>query len=86
MTKNQGIAATTHVDSHGMKISKEALDQLAEDIKKGESVPAIHIEHDTTLPPIGKVIDGLVEKRKDGEYQLVITQELFDKQLEITLP
>lgn len=86
MTKSQAIAATTHVDSHGMKITKEALDKLAEEFQKSETVPALLIEHDTTLPPIGKVIDGKVEKMEDGEYKLVITQEFFDSYSEITLP
>ncbi|WP_242302729.1 hypothetical protein [Bacillus cereus group sp. BfR-BA-01361] len=84
--KMVGIGATTHVDKQNMRITKEALEKAAEDIQKGKVVPAMKIEHDTILPPIGKVTNGKVEKREDGEYQLVITQELFNNVSDIKLP
>jgi hypothetical protein len=82
----EAIVATTHVDKHNMKITKEALENAAKDIRESGSVPAMKIEHDTIIPPIGKVIDGWVEEREDGEYQLVVIQEVFRNVQEITLP
>ncbi|ASF29962.1 MULTISPECIES: hypothetical protein [Bacillus amyloliquefaciens group] len=84
--KNKAIAATTHIDKHNMRIAKEALENMAKDIRESGTVPAMKIEHDTIIPPIGKVIDGWVEKREDNEYQLVVIQEVFSNASEITLP
>ena len=84
--KMKAIAATTHIDKQNMRITKEALENAAKDIRESGTVPAMKIEHDTIIPPIGKVIDGWVEKREDGEYQLVIIQEVFSSFSEVTLP
>jgi hypothetical protein len=84
--KIKAIAATTHIDKQNMRITKEALENAAKDIRESGAVPAMKIEHDTIIPPIGKVIDGWVEKREDGEYQLVVIQEVFSGFSEVTLP
>lgn len=65
----RGVAATTHIDRHGDRLSKEALEQMARDfLEKGH---LLYWNHETTLPPIGLVIQAWVEERKDGEHQLV---------------
>lgn len=50
-------------------MSKEALEQSADAIN-GSTVPMLGIEHDLTLPPIGKWVNANVEKLADGEYGL----------------
>jgi hypothetical protein len=65
-------------------MTKEALESAAEQIN-GCSPPSIGVDHDPTLPPIGKVVAARVEKTDDGEYKLVITQEIFEDQTEILL-
>lgn len=37
------------------------------------------IEHDSTIMPIGKVINGKMIRLEDGEYALEIEQELFQE-------
>lgn len=84
--KFKSVVATTHVDKHNTRITKEALEQAAHDIKSSGEVPAFNIEHDSILPPLGKVVDGWVEKREDGEFQLVTASEVFENTSKIKLP
>ncbi|MCJ0931825.1 hypothetical protein MST22_11735 [Virgibacillus halodenitrificans] len=84
--KIKSVVATTHVDKHNTRITKEALEEMAQDLKNSGKVPAFNIEHDSILPPIGKVIDGWVEKREDGEFQFITISEIFEKKTEIRLP
>lgn len=76
--KQEAIMATTHVDRHFHRFSKQSLEGMLKDIS-GACRPIINVEHDTTLPPIGKVLSGRVLLREDGEYELVAVQEIFEK-------
>ncbi len=77
---NKGIGATTHVDRHNCRITKEALEKAAFDIKNSGSVPQIGLNHDKTIMPLGKIIDANVTLRNDGEYQLEIFEDVFDEE------
>ena len=81
----KSIAATTHIDLHGTKLTKEHLEMMAEKANSSSAV-AMGIEHDVTLPPIGKTIRACVEPTEDGEFQLVIFQEEFENTRNIDLP
>ncbi|MGB8509564.1 MAG: TIR domain-containing protein [Pyrinomonadaceae bacterium] len=75
--KEKVVLATTHIDRHFMKITKEALEDAAEELNAGRRLPAT-IEHDLTLPPFGKTLKAWVEPREDGEHQLIVEREIFD--------
>lgn len=75
----KGIGASTHLDAHNQKLTKDDLERIKDDIKNGKYAGAIKIEHDLTVMPIGKVIDADIIKLEDGEYALFITQEIFDE-------
>jgi hypothetical protein len=77
MKKISSIIATTHLDAHNEIISREALEDSAESVNKGNK-PLLTIEHDVTIPPYGKMLTATVEKQDDGEYQLVAESEIFD--------
>jgi uncharacterized protein YchJ len=79
------VASTTHRDKHGDKMTKEALESMADKIEKSGRVPAVNIEHKYVLPPMGKVISAEVVPRKDGEYQLEVNQEIFENEREINI-
>lgn len=85
--KNLRLLATTHVDGHGMRMSKEALDQAAAQIN-GPIVPGMGIEHDITLPPIGKLVKAEVRQLPDGEFGVFGEYLLYDPEntKEILLP
>lgn len=83
--KVKAIMATTHVDRHNMKITKEALESGVRQIN-GDYALVFNLEHDVTLPPIGKVIEAGIEQLEDGEYQLVATNEVFENLKEIKMP
>ena len=76
--KRRAILSTTHIDRHFMRMTKEALEGAAEQINGG-SRALLTIEHDSTIPPYGKTINACVEPRDDGEFQLVVEHEIFDK-------
>lgn len=75
----KGIGATTEIDRHNCKITKEALESACESINKSDYAPAVGIEHDRTIMPIGKVVKGEIVKLENDEFALEIHQELFDK-------
>ena len=79
------VAITTDVDLHGDQISKEALLQAKEQIR-GTSCPAVGVGHDPTVPPLGKVLSAEVREREDGIYELLITQEVFERSEAVILP
>jgi hypothetical protein len=79
------VAITTDVDLHGDQVSKEALLQAKEQIG-GASCPAVGVGHDPTVPPLGKVLSAEVREREDGIYELLITQEVFERSEVVTLP
>ncbi|MHC1757933.1 MAG: hypothetical protein AB9917_00165 [Negativicutes bacterium] len=83
--KQIAVGATTHIDRHNCKINKDALEQAAHDIKNGGSVPAIGIEHDMACPPLGKITDAWIEPMEDGEFRMLIVQNIFDSRKEISL-
>jgi hypothetical protein len=76
----QGVFATTHVDRHGDRFTKEALEQMVEDFRSSNRPNWIYWNHETTLPPIGHLGDQQVELREDGEYQIVGDSTLFSGQ------
>lgn len=53
----KGIGATTHIDKHNCRMTKEALEDFAKDINEGKYAPGVGIEHDPSIMPIGKVIE-----------------------------
>ncbi len=71
-----GIGATTHVDAHGERFTKEALEQMAQEIAERQQL--MFWNHETTLPPIGLITKAWVEQRDDGEYQLRYEGYLFE--------
>lgn len=65
----QLLLATTHVDSHGMKMTREALEGAVRQIN-GDIVPGMGVEHDVTIPPLGKFGEAFIRELPDGEYGL----------------
>jgi len=84
--KRKAIAASTHIDRHNTKISLEALESAADQINNGTEVPIIGLDHDITIPPLGKCIEAYTELLPDGEHQAVIVQDYFDGSGQIEMP
>ncbi|OEI75653.1 hypothetical protein BG616_16205 [Bacillus subtilis] len=85
--RREQILSSTHVDKHGMRMSKKALENAAEQIN-GPFVPGMGVEHDILIPPIGKFIKAYVKQLPDGEYGLFGEYLLFNPEdsREIMLP
>jgi hypothetical protein len=78
--RQRAVIATTHIDRHSMIVTKDTLEAFAEQINGG-SRPLITVEHDVTLPPYGKTVKAWVQPRDDGEFELVVENEIFDQVL-----
>jgi hypothetical protein len=74
-----GIASTTHIDKHGDRFAKSALDHMAVQIKKS-FIPKL-VEHDP-LRQIGVALYSEVFKLGDGEYALGIVEGTFENDTE----
>ena len=81
----KGIAATTKLDAHNMKISKATLEEVAQNIESGGYALSVGVEHDHTIMPIGKVYSAYVDKFDEKDYALYIEQEIFDKAVSIVV-
>ncbi|WP_419861465.1 hypothetical protein [Candidatus Palauibacter sp.] len=72
----RGITATTHVDRHRDKLTLGALEDMVRQIED-HYIPVLN-QHDPRLPPLGRIASAEVVPMDDGEYALVVTQELFE--------
>ena len=76
----RGIASTTHEDIHGERVTREFLEQQAAMFKENQQIMWGYWNHLTTMPPTMIVTNQEVEKRDDGEYQLVVQGERFEEE------
>lgn len=74
----KGIGATTEVDRHNCRITREALEGAVKNVNNSGSVPSVGINHDRSIMPFGKVISAEVLPMDNGEYKMEITQEVFE--------
>jgi len=84
MKRERITLSSTHVDLHGMKMSKEALEDAAK-IVNSDRNPRLGLEHDMSYPPLGRITDAEVIKGQDGEYYLVGYREYFDERKQTKL-
>lgn len=71
------VISSSHVDKHGTVITKEGLESALKFIN-GNRKPRLGIEHNNSIPPLGRVNNGQVIQGEDGEYYLVADYECFD--------
>ena len=74
------IISSTHKDLHGDIIPLKELVKMAKSINNSMRKPAINIEHDPTLPPVGRGLKAEIIKGDDGEYYLSMQNEYYDKE------
>ncbi|MCP4176598.1 MAG: hypothetical protein GY756_02430 [bacterium] len=79
----KSVIATTHEVDNTI-ITKEALEKAANDINNGAK-PFVSVEHNRTIPPIGKVLRAWVEPMADGESKLLSEYEVYESYEEIQL-
>ncbi len=58
----EGYLATTGIDSHGDRLTPEALESFAKQLKNKPSLRTLHLNHDTSQP-IGYIVDFAVENK-----------------------
>lgn len=81
----QSVAASTHTDRQGMRMTIEALESMLGTFESNRR-PVYNVEHDISLPPLGQIIQGHIEPTDDGEYCAVVTSEVFESSEKLILP
>ena len=76
MKYEKQIIATTHVDSHHFKLTKESLYDAAR--QQNEVYIPLTIEHDPRIPPVGRSESCEIVELDDGEWALVGTYGIFE--------
>ncbi|TGM62990.1 hypothetical protein EHQ94_00005 [Leptospira meyeri] len=71
--------SNTRTDSHGQRMTKASLDKLADQINNTEKPNFAGVEHDSSIPPVGRWLNAFVIKADDNEYELYATQEIYEK-------
>jgi len=84
MKRQQIVLSTTHTDLHGERMTKKSLEMAMKTINSDRR-PRLGVEHDMTLPPLGRITDVELIQGEDGEFYLVGYREFFDKEEEIQL-
>jgi hypothetical protein len=77
MNREQIILSSTNVDKHGMMMTKESLVKSLDTLNSDRSV-RLGLEHDMSLPPLGRITDAEVIEGKDGEHYLVAYKEFLN--------
>ena len=76
MTRRSVRIATTHTISDAQDVTLEDLKQHLDTID--QVIIPVYSVHDPRLPPIGRVVSGVIVGLEDGEYALDVDVELFD--------
>ena len=77
--KLKSIGATTRVDRHGMRMTKEVLESMVTQINSPKEALPVGVEHDLIIPPIGKILTATLVQLDEGEHGVEIVQEIFEK-------
>lgn len=75
----KGIGATTHLDLHNCRLSREMLEELVNNINNEKYAIRMGIEHDSSIMPIGKILRGKIIELEEGESAVEIEQEIFEE-------
>lgn len=68
MELKRQVLATTHVDAHGEKLTKDELVQLCDHFSPEMT---LNNEHDLSLPPIATAFNLTIEQTEDGEWRII---------------
>lgn len=74
----KAIIASTTLDAHNEKMSKECLEGLVDQITSHTIL--MNIEHDPRIPPVGRIISGKIVQLDNKEYGVEAEIELFDEE------
>jgi len=77
--------ASTRVDRHNTVITLQALEGMAEQLN-GPRKPAMYVEHDRTVPPMGATVAAKIELTDDGHHKLYAEYDIFPDPVAVTLP
>jgi len=67
--KYRAVISSTHIDSHGDRMSLEALEQMVEAINNKDHCIRMGVDHRKDFPPKGRIENASL--KKEGDYYLV---------------
>jgi hypothetical protein len=77
MKRYNKVIHSTRIDAHDDVISKEELENMA--IRMAGRCILVSYQHDPRHPPLGRLVSTRIIESEDGEYELVGTLEIWEK-------
>lgn len=77
--------ASTRIDLHNTVMTLHALEGMAEHLN-GPRKPAMRVQHDRTVPPMGATVSAKIEPTDDGHHELYAEYDIFPDPVPVTLP
>ena len=84
MTRKHFLAST-RVDKHNTIMTLQALESLAEQVNRPRK-PAMSVQHDRTVPPMGTIVSAQIQLADDGHHELFAEYDVFPDPVPATLP
>lgn len=84
LKKQKTVVSSTHLDSQGFVMTKEALESMLPFLN-GERRVKLGVEHIRAFPPFGIITNGEIVKGQDGHYYLTAECIYFDNHEKIEL-
>jgi predicted hydrocarbon binding protein len=75
--KQKSVFSSTHIDSQGMMMTKEALESLLPFLN-GERRVKLGVEHVRAFPPMGIITNGEIFQGEDGHHYITAESIYFD--------
>jgi hypothetical protein len=77
--------ASTRIDRHNSVMTLQALEGMAEHFN-GPRKPAMRVQHDRTVPPMGATVAAKIQRAVDGHHELYAECDIFPDPVAVTLP
>lgn len=82
--KQKQFLASTRIDKHNTIITLQALEGIVEQFK-GHRKPAVSVQHDRTVPPMGTIVSAHIQLAEDGHHELFAEYDVFPAPIPVTL-
>ncbi len=77
--------ASTRVDRHNTVMTLQALEGMAGHFN-GPRKPAMRVQHDRTVPPMGATVAAKIQLADDGHHELYAELDIFPDPVVVVLP
>ncbi len=83
--RRKQFLSSTRVDKHNTVMTLQALESMVK-LVNGPRKPAMRVEHDRTVPPMGVMVAAQIQQADDGHHELFAEYDVFPDPVPVTLP